>query len=51
MEVEAMSGAPPTEKQVDAILNFTDEYDEDELFDMTKEEVSNLIEDLGIFKD
>lgn len=37
---------PPTDKQVRLVLGRTDEYSEDELYDMTKAEVSDLIEDL-----
>jgi hypothetical protein len=37
---------PPTDKQVTTVLKNTDDYSEDELYDMTKEEVSNLIDDL-----
>jgi len=37
---------PPTDKQVDTVLKNTDDYTEDELYDMSKQEVSNLIEDL-----
>jgi hypothetical protein len=37
---------PPTEKQVEAVLKMSDDYTEDELWDMTKQEVGNLISDL-----
>lgn len=37
---------PPTDKQVRLVLGRTDDYSEDELYDMTKAEVSDLIEDL-----
>ncbi len=37
---------PPTDKQVATVLKNTDDYTEDEIWDMTKEDVSNLIEDL-----
>jgi len=37
---------PPTDKQVKTVLKNTDDYEEDDLYDMTKEEVSNLIDDL-----
>jgi len=37
---------PPTDKQVDTVLKNTDDYTEDELYDMSKQEVSNLIDDL-----
>ncbi len=39
-------GGPPTEKQVATVLKNTDEYTEDEVWDMSKEDVSNIIEDL-----
>ena len=39
-------GGPPTEKQVATVLKNTDDYTEDEVWDMSKEDVSNLIEDL-----
>ncbi len=37
---------PPSDKQVAFVLKLTDEYSEDELYDMTKKQVSDLIEDL-----
>ncbi len=37
---------PPTDKQVATVLKNTDDYTEDEVYDMTKEDVSNLIDDL-----
>ena len=37
---------PPTEKQVKFLLSKTDDYTENEVYDMTKQEVSNLIDDL-----
>ncbi len=37
---------PPTDKQVATVLKNTDDYTEDEVWDMTKEKVSNLIDDL-----
>ena len=37
---------PPTEKQVATVLKNTDDYTEDEVWDMSKEDVSNIIEDL-----
>ena len=37
---------PPTDKQVDLLLDLTDDYTEREVRDMTKQEVSNLINDL-----
>ncbi len=38
---------PPTDKQVATVLKNTDDYTEDELYDdMTKKEVSELIDDL-----
>ena len=39
-------GGPPTEKQVATVLKNTDDYTEDEIWDMSKEDVSNIIEDL-----
>ena len=38
---------PPSDKQVAFVLKLTDEYSEDELYDMTKKQVSDLIEDLN----
>jgi len=40
---------PPTEKQVNAVLKFTDDYNDSELWDMSKKQVSELIDELGIF--
>jgi hypothetical protein len=37
---------PPSDKQVKFLLQLTDDYTEDEVYDMTKKEVSDLIEDL-----
>lgn len=37
---------PPTDPQVRKVLSLTDDYTEDELYDMTKQEVSDLIQDL-----
>lgn len=37
---------PPSDKQVAFVLKLTDEYSEDDLYDMTKKQVSDLIEDL-----
>jgi hypothetical protein len=37
---------PPTDKQVAFLLKQTNDYTEDEVYDMTKQEVSNLIDDL-----
>jgi hypothetical protein len=37
---------PPTDAQVGAVLRMSDDYTEDELWDMTKQEVGNLISDL-----
>lgn len=37
---------PPTEKQVGAALKLTSDYTEDELWEMTKQQVSDLISDL-----
>lgn len=37
---------PPTDKQVATVLKNTDDYTEDEVYDMTKVDVSNLIDDL-----
>lgn len=37
---------PPTDKQVNLVLSRSDDYTEDDLYDMTKKEVSDLIEDL-----
>jgi hypothetical protein len=37
---------PPSEKQVAFLLRLTEDYTEDEVYDMTKKEVSDLIEDL-----
>lgn len=38
---------PPSDKQVAFVLKLTDEYSEDDLYDMTKKQVSDLIEDLN----
>lgn len=37
---------PPTDAQVRKVLSLTDDYGEDELYDMSKQDVSNLIQDL-----
>jgi len=37
---------PPTEKQVFALLKLTDDYHEDDVWEMTKQQVSDLISDL-----
>jgi hypothetical protein len=37
---------PPTEKQVGKLLSLTNDYTEDEIWDMNKKEVSDLISDL-----
>jgi hypothetical protein len=37
---------PPTDKQVDFLLQLTDDYTVTEASNMTKKEVSELIEDL-----
>ena len=37
---------PPTEKQVGKVMFESDDYDEDALYDMSKQEVSDIIEDL-----
>lgn len=37
---------PPTDKQVAKVLSLTDEYSEDELYDFSKSEISDLIDDL-----
>lgn len=37
---------PPTDKQVATVLKNTDDYTEDEVYDMSKQEVSELIDDL-----
>jgi hypothetical protein len=37
---------PPTDKQVAFLLKQTNDYTEDEVYDMTKKEVSDLIDDL-----
>lgn len=37
---------PPSDKQVQTVLKNTSDYTRDELFEMTKQEVSNLIDDL-----
>lgn len=37
---------PPTDKQVAKVFSLTQDYTEDELYDMTKADVSALIEDL-----
>jgi hypothetical protein len=37
---------PPTEKQVNMLLQLTDDYIEDEVWEMTKKAVSDLISDL-----
>ena len=37
---------PPTDKQVAFLLKQTNDYTEDEVWDMTKKEVSDLIDDL-----
>ena len=37
---------PPTEKQVGKVMFETDDYTEDDLYDMTKQQVSDIIEDL-----
>jgi hypothetical protein len=37
---------PPSEKQVAFLLRLTEDYTQDEVYDMTKKEVSDLIEDL-----
>jgi hypothetical protein len=36
---------PPSDKQVNLALKLTNDYTEDELWEMTKEEVSNIISD------
>lgn len=38
---------PPSDKQVAYVLKLTDEYSIDDLYDMTKKQVSDLIEDLN----
>ncbi len=38
---------PPTQKQVDTVLKYgDDDFTEDELWDMSKEEISEIIEDM-----
>jgi hypothetical protein len=37
---------PPSEKQVGKLLSLTDDYTADEIWDMSKKEVSDLISDL-----
>ena len=37
---------PPTEKQVNKVLYESNDYNEDDLYEMTKQEVSDIIEDL-----
>jgi hypothetical protein len=42
-------GGPPTEKQVDLLLDLTEDYTEREIKAMTKQQVSDLISDLKKF--
>ena len=37
---------PPTDPQVKKVLYESNDYDEDDLYDMTKQQVSDIIEDL-----